>query len=121
MDLIQNNLPVEEQARAVGDFFANLVRNINNQSEEDVDMLEYGMSQLMGPALATNFIRVKAITDFFTETLNTHSMPETILLTKEHFQLSDDYSIKIPLLVEFKPAVVAKGDEPCLDWGEKKL
>ena len=112
LELVQNDRPIEETARAAGDFFANMLRT---PIPDGVNGFEHGMSLMLGPEIAARITRDQAIISFFTETLHDHSMPETILLTKERFQLADDYSMKIPLLVEFKPAVVTKTDEPNLD------
>lgn len=112
---LEANQDPDAQGRAVGNFFATMMRRIQEPPPEGANPIAHMLGQLIGPDLAARAAREAEIKTFFMARLAEGSMPEAVRITKERYQLPDDYSIEIPLRVSFKLPVAAKASEPDVD------
>lgn len=92
----------EEDNPAFDEFvksFATLSKNaitVAKQISNAFNGLEKGFQEVKDEALD-----IKAIRRYFVEMLNSNNINESIRLTKEHFQLADDFKLDLKLTITF--------------------
>ena len=72
----------------------------------DHEQLDYLLSEM---------VRKGEIKTFFMENLQTIGMRDAIVLTKERFNLPDDYTMSIDTIVSFRITSDTKTEEPNVD------
>lgn len=114
--LLDNAHTPEEQGQAFGNMMTNMFNLVQAQPQGDPDVsMRNFMGALLGDQLADQIAREAQIRTFFEESIRTHVMSEAITLTKERFNLPDDFRLQVPLEIVFAPQQVTKADEPNAD------
>lgn len=95
--------PTDDQA--MGNAFGNMFRQMRQLTIAppggEPEMANI-FTAMFGPEMADRLLRDARVKVFFEQTLKTHTLNETIRLTKAEFNLPDDYELEIKMTVQFK-------------------
>ncbi len=109
----------EDNDEVAGELFGSIFKTVKRRLDEPLVEGENPITRilqtLLGDQFATQAMQEISIKSFFQQQLLTMSMREAVVTTKEHFQLPDDYTLKLELVISFAPVPVAKGMEPDMD------
>lgn len=102
-------------AQATGATFGNIVTSLLAavQTPSDVPPMERMLQTVFGQDEARRLLREQEIKHFFKVQLFLYGMREAVRVTKAHFQLPDDYKLKISIDVTFES--VTKSEVPDVD------
>ena len=108
--LLDTKKTPEEIGPAFGDIMTNMMKSIQEMPQdsnpEDSNPEEYTQNMfrmIFGNERMEKIVREKQIQKFLEESLQTHTLTEAVILTKTHFNLTDDFTVKLVLDVTFAP------------------